>query len=396
MIKNKLVEGYGFIGTESNTLYKFGNGKYKTFEGTEISIENCVRARVKDLVVEGKTIQDPEDLSNIESVAEKEGNVLSIVNKGKNLFNIHEWYGSCIWYNITNEEIIYLLSSSASVNVHLSKTNKLSKGVYRISLQGEGENVAYSRIEVYSVIDDISTKIADTNINTELYNSLSFTLDEDTYIKFKFFVVNSDNTVKEGYKLKNIQLEEGTVATSYEPYREPVVTNINLPIPLRSLPNGVCDTIEGDKLVQRVGKVVLDGSFVPVAYKTNVEGKYRWLVFKDDSIKNLIPTNITYVYCDKYKATGVLNTYSGSEGIAQRNVEHNIILYLEKYSDGSAESKNALIEELKANPATVYYILETPIIHSLEIPQLATTKGTNVITTTNNIKPNLKIKVKVK
>ena len=53
-------------------------GKYKTFEGTEISIENCVKAKVKDLVVEGKTIQDTENLSNIESVAEREENLVNI------------------------------------------------------------------------------------------------------------------------------------------------------------------------------------------------------------------------------------------------------------------------------------------------------------------------------
>ncbi len=54
-------------------------GKYKTFEGTEISIENCVKAKVKDLVVEGKTIQDTENLSNIESVAERERNLASYI-----------------------------------------------------------------------------------------------------------------------------------------------------------------------------------------------------------------------------------------------------------------------------------------------------------------------------
>lgn len=257
MIKNKLVEGYGFIGTESNTLYKFGNGKYKTFEGTEISIENCVKAKVKDLVVEGKTIQDTEDLSNIESVTERENNILSV------------------------------------------------------------------------------------KIN--------------------------DNT-----------------------------TTLNLPIPLRSLPNNVCDTIEGNKLVQRVGKAVLDGSIIPIANKTNIEGKYRWIMFKDNSIKNINPSSNVYLNCDRYNATSVLNTYLGKEGIAQRNIENTIVLYLEKYSDGSDISRNAIIEDLKINPATVYYILETPIIHSLEIPQLATTKGTNIITTSNNIKPKLSMKVKVK
>ena len=51
---------------------------------------------------------------------------------------------------------------------------------------------------------------------------------------------------------------------------------------------------------------------------------------------------------------------------------------------------------LKSNPTTIYYPLAEPIIHSLETPQLATVRGTSIIATTNNIKPNLKIKVKVK
>ena len=66
----RMVGGTGIIGQD--IVCGFRNGKYKTFEGTEIVAENCVKAKVKDLVVEGKTIQDTEDLSNIESVAEVE------------------------------------------------------------------------------------------------------------------------------------------------------------------------------------------------------------------------------------------------------------------------------------------------------------------------------------
>ena len=52
----KMVGGTGIIGQDM--VCGFGNGKYKTFEGTEISIENCLKAKVKDLVVEGKTYQN--------------------------------------------------------------------------------------------------------------------------------------------------------------------------------------------------------------------------------------------------------------------------------------------------------------------------------------------------
>ena len=52
----KMVGGTRIIGQDM--VCGFGNGKYKTFEGTEISIENCLKAKVKDLVVEGKTYQN--------------------------------------------------------------------------------------------------------------------------------------------------------------------------------------------------------------------------------------------------------------------------------------------------------------------------------------------------
>ena len=50
---SSLVGGTRIIGQDM--VCGFSNGKYKTFEGTEISIENCLKAKVKDLVVEGKT-----------------------------------------------------------------------------------------------------------------------------------------------------------------------------------------------------------------------------------------------------------------------------------------------------------------------------------------------------
>ena len=258
MIKDKLVEGYGFIGTDPNTLYKFGNGKYKTFEGTEIVAENCVKAKVKDLVVEGKTIQDTEDLSNIESVAEKEGNVLS-----------------------------------AKIN---------------------------------------------------------------------------DNT-----------------------------TTLNLPIPLRSLPNGTCDTIEGNKLIQRVEKIVLtkreditewgktSDSYGHKLYY--ISSKIYGKIGKCNNAEVGVTSNKFRGICDdSWRTSNEVNScFINVNGVLHFLVDETQFPDIESFNDW-----------LGNNKVIVYYPLATPIIHNLEIPSISTTKGTNVITTTNNIKPNLKIKVKVK
>lgn len=258
MMKDKLVEGYGFIGTEPNTLYKFGNGKYKTFEGTEIVAENCLKAKIKDLVVEGKTIQDTEDLSNIESVTERENNILS-----------------------------------AKIN---------------------------------------------------------------------------DNT-----------------------------TTLNLPIPLRSLPNGVCDTIEGNKLVQRVGKIMFDGSADEswgngyISDGINNRFQITKRIELDESRYGSRPG-----YCDHFSV--VINNSIPPVGSMRMTFTKEAIYFLFNPSTDIVplENLSAWKTWLSENPVTVYYELETPIVHDLEIPSISTTKGTNVITTENNIKPKLSMKVKVK
>ena len=67
-----------------------------------------------------------------------------------------------------------------------------------------------------------------------------------------------------------LQVEEGFVATPYEPYYKKKIS-FNIGEPLRSLPNGVCDEIRNNKgqweLVRRVHKVVLDGSEIWTRYE---------------------------------------------------------------------------------------------------------------------------------
>ena len=45
---------------------------------------------------------------------------------------------------------------------------------------------------------------------------------------------------------------------------------------------------------------------------------------------------------------------------------------------------------------TLYCELATPIEHTISVPRISIAKGSNIITTTNNVKPNLSIKYKRK
>ena len=158
------------------------------------------------------------------------------------------------------------------------------------------------------------------------------------------------------------QLEEGDTATTYEPYKESIKT-LYLNSPLLE-----GDTIEqsGNDIIHnhKYGKVVLDGSnYSIVNYSTYDSTKYRWVLYKNDNIlKNTNNANI--LINDRYSLSTPSGTWGSDnnyiEGITINSQDSSILLYLDKYNDGSADSKASLIAELQQNPITVVYKLATP------------------------------------
>lgn len=467
-----LVGGTGIIGQD--IFCSFGNGKYTTFEGTEIVAENCVKARVKDLVVEGRTYHNltdkvtlyrgtvnhdnnmstirvssndfslpigtytilvtdstfqiavyhhyettnstfiswtnkiiwhndsetnnpkftvrkkdqskitvdevigkvillegdytntdlPTSIDGIESVAEREGNVLSIVNKGKNLINTIIKNKS---WDITTSNLKDNLGAFCTEKIKVKKNT-----TYVYSLNGSINNIGILCFN--SEKKHVSNK----------YDSRITVTDGIEYLALQ----GRDPDIGKGGEM----LEEGTVTTSYEPYREPIITNINMPIPLRSLPNGVADTIEGDKLVQRVGKIVIDGTQSFILNNVNQTKTTRGYFTLD----NAKISNKNNLICNWYIRTGAHGDYEYI--IIQKIVEEtlNTVFISVLNSKLKTTDVNGLKKYFKENPLPVYYELAEPIIHDLTVPQLSTAKGTNIITTSNNIKPKISMKVKVK
>ena len=218
----------------------------------------------------------------------------------------------------------------------------------------------------------------------------------------ELYVYNYAYTTVNAFKA---YLAENPLEVYYE-LAEPVISELpfsdityKLNEPLRSLPNGVCDTIEGNRLIQRVVKVVLDGSddeYWVNGYGSG-DGKNNRFEVGFNYAMSVTTNRTIYGLSDKfsyYKTAGI--PPSGCFRMVLNTTNRLFILFNPSTDLVPLEDLSAWKAWLSENPVTVYYELETPIIHDLEIPQLSTTKGTNVITTTNNIKPNLKMKVKVK
>ena len=198
----------------------------------------------------------------------------------------------------------------------------------------------------------------------------TFTCDRtgDYYVRFD---VNKNNTT---HKFWNIQLTEGITVYPYEPYKSNILscetyfdetTQSNKTIVLRSLPNGVCDTlnVETGEYVQRIGEVMFDGSEDENWELNNTESAST----KRFAIGNFLTgSNVTndwngankYV-CDK------LNKYLWSDTVefGITVIKNSVFLY----NNNIDYSIGALKTWLSQNPITIQYELATPIVSTIDV-----------------------------
>ena len=183
--------------------------------------------------------------------------------------------------------------------------------------------------------------------------------------------------------IKDIILEESTSPTPYEPYQESTYSYI-LDEPLRSLPNGACDTIDFETgvLTRRVGKVVLD------------ENRSWWISGGVDrgelsiefatSINPLSTSNKMNLLCDKFYNTTIFK--DGGQSICCTGK----ILYLVILKSNLTSLDSQGIKQwLKDNPTTVYYELAEPTIHQLDQNRIYSFKDTTHVTSDNLIAPRI-------
>ena len=165
-----------------------------------------------------------------------------------------------------------------------------------------------------------------------------------------------------------VQLEKGIEATEYEPYKE---NSYVIPTtPLRSLPNGVCDTIEEDGIHRRVGLKVLNGNtgskITSIAVRPNcMIGNYN-----HPSIKKLSKDTDYGPMCNKLKASTINKTWNGTEIYAISQASNGtylqISLPLEKFS-----TIDEINTWLQSNPLEINFELAEEVIEPFDEEQQA-------------------------
>lgn len=157
--------------------------------------------------------------------------------KSKNLFNsaMVPIQSDSLEYNVETNTFIYTVPNtieSSSTGFVILKYGNLSAGTYTMSFDitstiGNTAPVIVAKLDEY---DNFSSSIATKNI-IDGYVYLTFTLNEETniglawYYKAGWIAGDAPSGVK---TLTNLQLEEGSVATDYQPYNGPIVRDKQL------------------------------------------------------------------------------------------------------------------------------------------------------------------------
>jgi len=218
-------------------------------EGFSFDLQNTVKRYFKIFNIFGNSVQDgtptPTNPVPIESVADD-----------VNLFDLKNF--------LSDRNVSYTENEDGSL------TFITSSALYLSPLQFSNEDIIVSMSGILTTLETMSNSaIQVLNSNNTVVGQINLSnskIENITGSKLRFNMT-SNKTIT----LKNIKLQKGTVTTPYSPYNYGTFTidfegqteNYNYTFitkPLRSLPNGVRDSLEADGIHRRVGRIVLDGS----------------------------------------------------------------------------------------------------------------------------------------
>lgn len=205
--------------------------------------------------------------------------------------------------------------------------------------------------------------------------------------KNQFQVAGDFITIPQGgITLYNFQLEEGSNATTYEPYKNPVTNRIDLTgyEPLRKIGN-VADYIDykNQRIVRNIGKKVFDGSEAWDLY-SSLSGRLYTMEISDAVYSSSIPV-LTNKYLGKISGGG--SSYTDDNVAWFQSVDSYKRFYINDFTNGTTtgDFRTYLINQYNAGtPLIVYYILNTPKYEPIDLPKIPIASGTGVISVKDN------------
>ena len=287
------------------------------------------------------------------------------------------------------------------IPVEVSGKN-IFNGVLKNGQFSYGEATNYRRVEItleagtYSI--SFSEKIYKQSSNITFTNpsgnfqTNTFTLTEttDCYIQFRGYDnVNGAGQTAEFFNSLKIQVEKGDTPTEYEPYVEPITTNIYLDEPLRKI-GDYTDYI--DFANKKVVRNIYNEYVSNVGFISSDVDTYKKFLTNLSQKPLLIGTGIQavgYAISSKFVRSEqeyrFLGLYPNLIQPYITNAKINRIAYT--FDDSSITTLEQANEKI-GDGFEVNYVLATPIEEDIELPNIPTFKGMTVLSVGTEIQPS--------
>lgn len=288
------------------------------------------------MIFEGEMSDIPDNyFEGIKSFGETEGNKISILSSGKNLFSE---YDTAIF--VSKGE--YVVSSS------------MTEGAKRLRIKCKKEDLSNFGGMYYDASGNYQTHQDSTQIN-----NLTFTVTRDCYLTFKYL-----NGLEKPYN--NIQLEKGRVSTTYKPYKcdkkDILLQNLGFDEGLRGLNNSVYDELNDIKnvAIKRIGKHIFTGNETI----RQLENSTKALIVLVENIKGVDSKHFISNSNIGYEARWNVNEWENNYPIAfnfKDSSAGSMSLLISKSKIPSVTDIDSLKQYLRENNIELYYQLKEPI-----------------------------------
>ena len=371
-----IVNGKALITTASNIniganqlIYAQLNN-YNT--NTVFELENI-------MILEGDYTNTPLDqlpyINEIKSVGENEENKICLCATNKNLIKCpSEFEWDSLKQNLGGDfgvELFKLkLSSNESYNINIA-FEKIKGNI----TDGYGGVYVYVTDEVFSVYPWFASNIFDSrNIRYKkldgsevIKKTLNFNFRNNENYKYLIVCIGVSYSKHTTFKINDFVVSKTSDGSDLikSNTRQQIIT---LKEPLRSLPNNVNDTIEGNKVIRRVGKVVLSGNeswtdlggarvndvtfFAQCSVSPNMKGISNYTIGG---------------YCNTFKFMGATDVYNIDTTVACIGINaQGLVQVRQLKSVLSSSDIQGLKKWLSQNPTTIYYELANPVEELIE------------------------------
>ncbi|MCS6108897.1 hypothetical protein DWV12_16400 [Clostridium botulinum] len=330
------------------------------------------------MILEGEVKEILPYFEGIQSTGEAEGNKISILSCGKNLFSFDNFNSNNATYEIINSHELKMSVSNTFNGVWKRVDHLIIGNKYTFSL-----NVKSSKnCKLFFGAEKINTPTVDI---TNEYKQLSVTFTAVT--KTQTLFIYNQTVLENSIYIKDIILTDGKITEGFDDYKSDK-TEILLPSPHMGLPNGVSDVIDYEKneRIKNIGKALFVGS-----------DSENWSMRTDtnankDSIMFINPLNVNSgdsVICNRFINNNNLWNEE-TEGIQSTISQRDIRIRISK-SKLETQDVAGFKKWLQANPTTVYYQLANPITEKLNIKDTLQSFENGYIMLDNAITPTAQL-----